>query len=170
MKDFNQLKDAFLSTLGKAAETGKTVATKAVEVGNDVATKAADKAKAGTRIAKLSVEISTEKENMKKTYTEIGKLYYDTHKDAPEGFFIQLCEEITMAKEAIAAKEAEMAELKGTGAEADVTVDFEEVVEEAEAAAAETVEEVVETVEEAVEEVVEIVEEAPVVEEEKPEE
>ena len=72
--NFSEMKDRLLSGLGKAADAGK-----------DIANKAADKAKAGTRIAKLTMEISSEKENMKKAYLEIGKLYYDTHKDDPEG-------------------------------------------------------------------------------------
>lgn len=134
MKDFSELKDKVLSTIGKAADAGK-----------DVASKAAEKAKAGTRIAKLSIEIANEKENMKKTYIEIGKLYYDMHKDEPEGFFIQLCDEITLAAESIAAKEAEIEELRTQENEeeccdADITVEFEEVVSEDEAACEEAAE------------------------------
>ncbi len=75
---------------------------------------------------------------MKKTFLEIGKLYYDTHKDAPEGFFSQLCEEIALAEKSVAAKQAELDELKAsftTPEEPDVEVDFEEIVADAEAEA-----------------------------------
>lgn len=128
MKDFNDIKDVVLSSIGKAADAGKGIANKA-----------ADKAKSGARIAKLKVEIATEKENMKKAYTEIGKLYYDTHKDDPEGFFIQLCDEVALAQRNIADKEAEIDSLKAAededeccGCDSD---DFEKIVGEEEAAA-----------------------------------
>lgn len=132
MKDFSEIKNVVLSSIGKAADAGKGLANKA-----------ADKAKSGARIAKLTVEIAGEKENMKKAYMEIGKLYYDTHKDDPEGFFIQLCDEVALAQKNIAEKEAEIDELKlaeESGAEAEA--DFERVVEEAEAEAGDEDEEV----------------------------
>ncbi len=131
------LKDTLLSILGQATDGAKDLAGKAAVVTRDVAGKAADKAKAGGRIAKLSMDIAKEKEGMKKTYLEIGKLYYDTHKDDPEGFFIQLCEEIALAEKTVAEKEAELAELKSgfNSADKDIEVEFEEVVGEAEAEA-----------------------------------
>lgn len=136
MKDFNELKQKMLAKLGEAADATKDFAGKAADVTKDFANKAADKAKAGGRIAKLSMEVATEKENMKKTYIEIGKLYYDTHKDDPDGFFIQLCEEIALAEKNIAAKEAEIAELRSTeNGDDSVQVEFEEVVDREEAAA-----------------------------------
>ncbi len=136
MKDFSEIKNAVLSSIGKAADAGK-----------DIANKAADKAKSGARIAKLSMEIAGEKENMKKAYIEIGKLYYDTHKDDPEGFFIQLCDEVSLAQKNIADKEAEIEALKLTEdepvADIEIDIEFEKVVAEDEAAAEpEAVEEV----------------------------
>ncbi len=127
MKDLSEIKNAVLSSIGKAADAGK-----------DIANKAADKAKSGARIAKLSMEIAGEKENMKKAYIEIGKLYYDTHKDDPEGFFIQLCDEVGLAQKNIADKEAEIESLKSDeSAPVDVEIDieFEKVVAEDEEAA-----------------------------------
>lgn len=167
MADFSSLKDKLLVKLGQAAEATKDIAEKAADATKDMAEKAAEKAKAGGRIAKLSMEIATEKDNMKKTYIEIGKLYYDTHKDDPEGFFIQLCEEIALAEKNIADKEAEIAELKAGEDDDSIEVEFEEIVAEDEAAAEECtcccgcedkVEEAVEAVEEIIEEVAEKVE------------
>jgi len=160
--NLNGLKDKLLSTIGQAGDSAKDFAEKAADATKDFAGKAADKAKAGTRIAKLSVEIAQEKENMKKAYVEIGKLYYDTHKDAPEGFFIQLCEEITLAQKAVADKEAEIAALKSNGAEGepDITVEFEEVVSEAEAAAEPAEAEAAEIFDEAAEAIEDVVSEA----------
>lgn len=164
----NSFKDKLLAGIGQAFDATKDFAEKAVDVTKDAAEKAADKAKAGSRIAKLNIEIAGEKENMKKTYIEIGKLYYDTHKDDPEGFFIQLCEEIALAEKNIADKEAEIAELKAGDEDDSIEVEFEEIVAEEEAAAEECgcccgceekVEEAVEAVEEVIEEVAEKVEE-----------
>lgn len=165
MADFNNIKDKLLAKLGQAAEATKDIANKVADGAKDVADKAADTAKTGSRIAKLNIEIATERDNMKKTYLEIGKLYYDTHKDDPEGFFIQLCDEVTLAERNIAEKEAEIAELKESlKADKDnddsIEVEFEEIVEQEECAAececcCEEAEEVAEEAAEAVEETVE---------------
>ena len=130
MADFNSFKDKLLARIGQAAEGAKDIAEKAADATKDIADKAADKAKAASRIAKLNIEIAGEKDNMKKTFIEIGKLYYDTHKDDPEGFFIQLCEEIALAEKNIADKEAEMAELKAEKEDDSIVVEFEEIVDE----------------------------------------
>ena len=123
MFDFGNFKSKMKDSFSKAADVTK-----------DLAEKTADKAKDASRIAKLSLEIGSEKDVIKKAYAEIGKLYYETHKDDPEGFFIQLCDEVTLALENIAAKEAEIAELKaGSGDDDDdsIVVEFEEIIEEA---------------------------------------
>lgn len=134
--DLNSIKEKVLSTLGKGVDGARDFAEKAADSTKDLAGKVADKAKTGTRIAKLTMEIAGERENMKKAYVEIGKLYYDTHKDAPEGFFIQLCEEVALAERNIAEREAEIAELKASGSDdGDIAVDFEEVVSGEESAA-----------------------------------
>jgi hypothetical protein len=120
--NFNDIKEKVKETLDIVADTTR-----------DVASKTADKAKNVSRIAKLSLEISGEKDTIKKAYAEIGKLYYETHKDAPDGFFVQLCDEITLANKSIIDKETEIAELKADGnLEDDIEVEFEEIVTEAE--------------------------------------
>ena len=120
MASFNELREKLKDTLNAVADTTK-----------DFASKTADKAKDAARIAKLSVEINGVKDTIKKAYLEIGKLYYEMHRDDPDGFFAQLCDEVTVANANIAAKEAEIAELKaGNEAEADIEV---EIVEEEEA-------------------------------------
>lgn len=148
---FNGLKDKLLSALGqttdsvkdfagKAGDTVKDLAEKAGDSAKELAEKTADKAKTGGRIAKLTMDVSTEKERMKKTFIEVGRLYYDLHKDAPESSFAQLCEELSISDAHIAEMEAEIAELKAAfrnKEEADVVVEFEEVVEQEEAAAEE---------------------------------
>ena len=161
--DFSELKNKFLSAVGKTTDATRDFAGKAADSTKDFAGKAADKVKAGGRIAKLNIEIAQEKDNVKKTYVEIGKLYYDTHKDDPDGFFIQLCEEVAAAEKAIADKEAEIASLKegfSSKEEPDIDVEFEEVVAEGEAAAEDAAEGVAEEVSDVVEEVTETVENA----------
>lgn len=131
--DFNELKEKVMDTMGNVADKAR-----------DLAGVAADKAKQGARIAKLSTEISGEKENIKRAYIEIGKLYYENHRDDAEGFFVQLCEEITLAKDNIETKEAEVAQLKNSirdfDSDSDIEVEFEEVVSEAEEEAGATAE------------------------------
>jgi predicted nucleic acid-binding Zn-ribbon protein len=123
MAKIDDIKGAVMDTIGSVA--GKT---------RDLAGNVADKAKDVSRIAKLNIEISTEKDTIKKAYIEIGKLYYETHKDDPDGFFVQLCDEITVATESIKSKEAEIAEIKAATQEGepDVVVEFENVVADAE--------------------------------------
>lgn len=96
---------------------------------------AARKTKNTALIAKLNMNISSRRDVIKHAYGEIGKLYYETHKDAPEGFFVQLCQEIDLAMEDIAAMESEIVRLKTEGSEQAVDADFESVVSENEAEA-----------------------------------
>jgi len=123
MSDINDLKGAVLNTIGTVA--GKT---------RDFAEKAADKAKDVARIAKLNMELSSEKDNIQKAYLEIGKLYYETHKDSPDGFFVQLCDEINLANQNVANILVELDDLKaGVGSKpGDIEVEFTEVVADAE--------------------------------------
>ena len=125
MADMNELKDKVVGTLGNVADITKTIASAA-----------ADKAKAMGRIAKLTMEINGEKDAIRKAYLEIGKLYYETHRGDPDGFFVQLCDEVALANDSIAAKEKEISELKTVvsdfGGDGDIQVDFEDIVSEGE--------------------------------------
>lgn len=129
MAKFDEIKGAVIDTIGHVAEKTR-----------DLAGTVADKAKDVSRIAKLNIEIAGEKDTIKKAYTEIGKLYYETRKDDPDGFFAQLCEEITVSLGSITAKEAEIADIKERGniTDDDIVVEFEEIVAEAENEAAES--------------------------------
>ena len=124
--DFNHLKDILSSVVGTVSVKGKEFAEVAV-----------DKTKAAGRVAKASLELTGEKEALKKVYAELGQAYYENCREGAEGVFQQLCEEITLVSERIAALEAEVEELKAglrpVNEEADVEVTFEEVVEETEA-------------------------------------
>lgn len=149
--DINEVKDAVLSTLGQAMDGAKGLAGRAAAGAKTVAGTVADKAKSGGSIVKLSMDAATARENLKKIYIEIGKLYYETHKDTPEEPFVQLFEDARQTEELLAAKEADLSGHKGnlregfsssspSGAEKPDEADFAEVVEQAEAEAEAAVE------------------------------
>ena len=122
MSDFNDFK-------GKAG----TIVSKAAGAAKNLASAAATKTKQVSRIAKLNMDIVSQKETIKKAYSELGKLYYENHHDAPEGLLLQSCQEIDVAKAAIADMEEEIAQLKAGAADEIQDADFETVVDETEA-------------------------------------
>ena len=97
------------------------------ERGTEVAATAADKTKDAARIAKLTMDLGSEKENLKKAYLELGKAYYEEHKDTAEGLYAQLCEEITAAADRVDGIQNELDSLK-EGFRPAAQPDFEEVV------------------------------------------
>lgn len=118
MADINEFTGKVLNTLGTVV--GKT---------RTMAGKAADKAKDMARITKINVEIGSEKNNIEKAYLEIGKLYYETHKSTPDSFFVQLCDEITLANENIEKLQSEIDCIKNGCCDDDdcIEVEFEEI-------------------------------------------
>lgn len=127
MADFNDIRDTLAGTFSVVA--GKT---------KELACLAHEKAKLVGKIAKLNLELNSEKDTIQKAYVEIGKLYYDTRKNDPDGFFVQLCDEITLAKENIAGLQQQIDLLKAEmgakcSAADDIDVEFENVEPEAEA-------------------------------------
>lgn len=165
--NMSNLKNLFNNVLDTVTEKGKEYAEK----GKEYADIALDKTKIAGRTAKLGLEIATEKETLRKAYTELGQLYYESCAETAEGVFAPVCQEIEAIALHIQELEAERdclkAELKSKG-EPDVDISFEEVVEEDEkqgdaadvvvkvvVETAETVAEKVEDVAEKVEDVVE---------------
>ncbi len=106
-----------MSDLKDFAEKASAVASDAAKMATDLARRAASKTKQMSRITRLNMDISSQKNTIKNAYTEIGKLYYEAHHDDPDGFFIQLFQEIDVANEAIQAMEDEIAYLKKTAEE-----------------------------------------------------
>lgn len=112
----------------------------------DIYEQGAGVAKTYGSIAKISVELNGQKEELKRVYAEIGELYYEQAKAAPEGFFAGLFAQAESIKNAVAAKEAQIALLKAevtpAAAEADIDVEiaeFEEIVDDTAADGAGTV-------------------------------
>ena len=128
--NFNDLKETLLGTFNFMAE--KVL---------DLADTAADTAKSGHQIAKLFLEKKKEESAMETAYSQLGKLYYDLHKDDAEGMFAELCADVEIAKGNIEAIDDEIAELKEAmgGDFDDIEVEFENVMNDAEDADFESV-------------------------------
>ena len=91
---------------------------------------AADKAKDAAKLAKLAVELNSEKEALKKAYLELGKACYEEKAVAAEGVLGQLFGEVDVVKERIDALQQEIDELRK--AVKGETGGFEETVAESE--------------------------------------
>ena len=116
----------------KAWDTVGTIADRSVELYKV----AEEKARLLAKITKLSTEITFEKGDLRKHYRELGKLYYDLHKDAPETELTQSCMEIASSLEVIASKQREVDALRGfadyePASDADGKDDEEIIVEDA---------------------------------------
>lgn len=142
-------KDIFSSIVDKAKEfaasdavSGLVEKVKTVAEESGVARVYEDGAartKAYAKIAKLTVELNGSSEELKRVYAEIGKLYYEQAKDAPEGYFAPLFAQAAELNVAIDSKQAEVQALKDefglnhpeNGEEVEIA-DFEQIVNETE--------------------------------------
>ena len=103
-------KDIITGTLNNIVRKVKEVADSGAI--KDIYEHGANRAKSYGRIAKLALELNGENEELKRVYTEIGRLYYEQAKDAPEGFFAPLFAQAEEICGRIAAKEDEINSLK----------------------------------------------------------
>ena len=129
----DKVKAAAEDTVGKVKEAAEGSTVK------EVYDQGANRVKSYGRIAKLSLEMNGDYEELKRVYTEIGKLCYDQFKDAPEGFFAPLFAQVEEISARIERSEAEIEAMK---AEADISVEIvadsvEDAAEEFKAAAEE---------------------------------
>ena len=107
MADYKDIITGTLNNIvGKVKEVADSGAIK------DIYEHGANRAKSYGRIAKLALELNGENEELKRVYTEIGRLYYEQAKDAPEGFFAPLFAQAEEICGRIAAKEDEINSLK----------------------------------------------------------
>ena len=136
MKDYrdmlSSLKDKVVDAAGKAVsdEVRDKVAGAAQAMG--------ERAKYASRMTRLTVDCNTELERVKRTYTEIGRLYYENYRDTADAFLADLCQQVTDANARVAELEAQMDELRAAAKEyrpapdlhtvdADVTVEPEDI-------------------------------------------
>ena len=132
MSEMNNFKKKLFDTIGSVADKTRDIAAKTADMTKDLTAKTADKAKDIKQIAKLALEISNQKDEIRDAYYEIGKLYYTLHRDDAEEDFAFLCNGITEAMQAIEEKTAAISELKAKIASddtdtGDIEVEFEEV-------------------------------------------
>jgi hypothetical protein len=112
------LSDAVGTLFSKAKEFAASDAfTGAVERVKDVAAntgvlevyeKGAQRAKSFGNATKTTIDLNRDHKELERVFAEIGKLYYEQAKDAPEGFFAPLFQQVETLHDAIAAKEAEV--------------------------------------------------------------
>ena len=126
MKDYhdmlNSLKNKVVDAAGKAGETVTNAANKVVsdEMRDKVAGAAhavGDRAKYASRMTRMTVDCNAELERVKRTYTEIGRLYYENYRDTADAFLAELCQQVTDANARVAELEAQMDELRAAAKE-----------------------------------------------------
>lgn len=158
MKDYHDmlssLKDKVISAAGKATVAVTDAAGKVSETVTDAANKVVsdemrdkvagaahavgDRAKYASHMARLTVDCNAELERVKRTYTEIGRLYYENYRDTADAFLADLCQQVTDANAHVAELEAQMDELRAAAKEyrpapdlhtvdADVTIEPEDI-------------------------------------------
>ena len=115
MKDYrdmlSSLKDKVVDAAGKAVSD---------EVRDKVAGAAhtvSERAKYASRMTRLTVDCNAELERVKRTYTEIGRLYYENYRDTADAFLAELCQQVTDANAHVAEMEAQMDELRAAAKE-----------------------------------------------------
>lgn len=130
-------KDIIARTIKNLAGKVKDVAESGTVRG--IYEQGAERAKAYGTIAKLTLEVNGDAEELKRVYTEIGKLYFEQNRENPEGFFTSLFSQVEEINARIHEKEDTINELKARleadkAADIDVEIgDFEDIVDSTEA-------------------------------------
>ncbi len=68
---------------------------------NNTADEITDKAKEISEVSSLNNQIRTQERSIERCYFEIGKLYYEAHKDDTSDAFLEQIERITKAKQEV---------------------------------------------------------------------
>ena len=104
----------------------------------DIYAQGTERAKALGQIAKLSIELKNEHDELQRIYTEIGRMYYEQAKAAPEGPFAPLFDQAGRTAEKIRVTRAKIDDLhahygEAGGRDIDVEIgDFDDIVSAAE--------------------------------------
>lgn len=96
-------KDIITGTINSLISKAKDVAQNSTV--RDLYDTGLNRAKTYGQAAKMVLEVNGETEELKKVYTEIGKLYYEQNKDNPEGYFVPLFEHVQRLTDSIFEKE-----------------------------------------------------------------
>lgn len=132
---------SIMSTLGSLAKKAREVGAQAIETVDKDGTvrgtyiKGAERTRAYAKIARLTLELNGENEELKKIYTEIGKLYFEQNRGSAEGFFAPLFAQAEATAQKIGGIEGEIEALKEStaaqSAEKDIEVEigaFDDIV------------------------------------------
>ena len=80
------------------------------------------KAKELTEVGKLKMQNASERENIRRAYQEIGKLYYEQHGQEPEEALAELCKKIDGSKARIEYNNERINDMKAAGSLSDEDV------------------------------------------------
>ncbi len=134
MADYKDIiSGTFKNIAGKVKEVAESGSVRSIyEQGSE-------RAKSYANIAKLTLELNGDTEELKHVYTEIGKLYFEENRDKPEGFFTALFAQVEEINARIHEKEDIISELRSStdaSKQPDIDVEvgeFEEIVDSTEA-------------------------------------
>ena len=88
-----------------------------------------ERTKSYATMAKLSLEINSDTEELKRVYQEIGRLCYEENKDAPEGFYAPLFSQVEALTGGIEAKRSDIEAIKAeldSSSKGDIDVEISE--------------------------------------------
>lgn len=131
MADYKDIIAGTLSNIiGKVKDVADSTAVR------DICEQGSSRVKAYGRIAKLTLEMNGDTEELKRVYTEIGRLYYEQAKDSPEGFFVPLFSQADEISRRLNSMEQEIQAMRAAyeaeNGEPDIEVEvseFEDVVD-----------------------------------------
>ena len=115
--------DSILGALGGLAKKAREVGAQAIEAVDRDGTvrgtyqKGAERTKAYAKIAKLTLALNSENEELRKIYTEIGKLYFEQTRGSAGGPFAPLFAQAEAKARKLGELETEIAALRESTAE-----------------------------------------------------
>ena len=115
MKDYRDMLSSLKDKVVDAA--GKAVSDEMRDKVAGAAHTVSERAKYASRMTRLTVDCNAELERVKRTYTEIGRLYYENYRDTADAFLAELCQQVTDANARVAELEAQMDELRAAAKE-----------------------------------------------------
>ncbi len=125
MADYKEL---FGSLVNKAKDVMESTGV------TEVYQKGASRTKAYSRIARLTLDTNSQAEELRKVYTEIGRLYFEQARENPEGVFAPLFAQAGKLMDELKAKEDELEELKRSlsaeAEEKDIEVEITQDIDE----------------------------------------
>ena len=125
MADYRDLIGGTLKNLaGKVKDIADTVGV------GDVYAKGIERTKSYGTMARLTLSINSDTEELKRVYQEIGRLYYEDAKAAPEGFYASLFAQVEALNASIDGKRRDIDAIKAeldSSSQSDIDVEISEL-------------------------------------------